>query len=210
MESIGENLREARHNKKLSLEDASRATRIKIEILEQLESDEFDRLAAPTYTKGFLRLYAEYLGLDSQSIVDAYLRSQGGLRRQGLHMETEKTIRASKPRELQLPLRSVGLVVFALTLAVLVVVVGRSVLSHRASRRRGRQRRQGHWACRRLILTLITNPSRNHPWSWLRRRRNNGTWWMVKETHISEGFGQPLTFILSPKERGDWRVVPCH
>ncbi len=78
MESIGENLREARHNKKVSLEDASRATRIKIDILEQLESDEFDRLAAPTYTKGFLRLYAEYLGLDSQSSVDAYLKSQGG------------------------------------------------------------------------------------------------------------------------------------
>src|SRR5579863_9513910 len=120
MESIGENLREARHNRKVSLEDASRATRIKIDILEQLESDEFDRLAAPTYTKGFLRLYAEYLGLDSQSIVDAYLRSQGGLRRQGLHMETEKTIRARKPRELQLPLRSVGLVVFGLSLTVAV------------------------------------------------------------------------------------------
>jgi len=52
MESIGENLREARHNKKVSLEDVSRATRIKMEILEQLESDEFDRLAAPAYTKG--------------------------------------------------------------------------------------------------------------------------------------------------------------
>lgn len=133
MESIGENLREARHNKKVSLEDASRATRIKIEILEQLEADEFDRLAAPAYTKGFLKLYAEYLGLDGQSIVDAYLRSQGGLRRQGLHVETEKAIRARKPRELQLPLRSVGLVVFGLTLAVLVVVVGKSVLSRHAS-----------------------------------------------------------------------------
>jgi cytoskeletal protein RodZ len=133
MESIGENLREARHHRKVSLEDASRATRIKIDILEQLESDEFDRLAAPTYTKGFLRLYAEYLGLDSQAIVEAYLRSQGGLRRQGLHVETEKTIRARKPRELQLPIRSVGLVVLALTLAVVVVVVGRSLLSRHAS-----------------------------------------------------------------------------
>ena len=94
MESIGETLREARRQKRASLEDASRATRIKIDILEQLEADEFDRLAAPTYTKGFLKLYAEYLGLDSQSVVDAYLRSQGGLRRQGLHIETEKTIRA--------------------------------------------------------------------------------------------------------------------
>ena len=133
MESIGEILREARHQRHASLEDASRATRIKMEILEQLEADEFDRLAAPTYTKGFLRLYAEYLGLDSQSLVDAYLRSQGGLRRQGLHMETDKAIRARKPRELQLPIRSVGLVVAGLTLAVLAVVVGKSVLSRRGS-----------------------------------------------------------------------------
>jgi len=80
-----------------------------------------------------LRLYAEYLGLDSQSIVDAYLRSQGGLRRQGLQVETEKTFRARKPRELELPLRSVGLVVFGLTLVVAVVVVGKSVLSRRGS-----------------------------------------------------------------------------
>src|SRR6266404_6758027 len=131
MESIGEILREARHQKRASLEDASRATRIKMEILEQLEADEFDRLAAPTYTKGFLRLYAEYLGLDSQSVVDAYLRSQGGLRRQGLHMETEKTFRARKPSELQLPLRSVGLVVVALTAVVFVSVLIKSLMSHR-------------------------------------------------------------------------------
>jgi len=83
MDSIGETLREARHNKKASLEDASRATKIKFEILEQLEADEFDRIAAPAYTKGFLKLYSEYLGLDSQSITEAYLRSQGGLRRRG-------------------------------------------------------------------------------------------------------------------------------
>ena len=133
MESIGDNLRVARHNKKVSLEDAARATRIKIEILEQLEADEFDRLAAPAYTKGFLKLYAEYLGLDSQSVVEAYLRSQGGLRRQGLHVETEKAIRARKPRELELPLRIVGLVVIGVTLAVLVVAVGKSLLAHRGS-----------------------------------------------------------------------------
>jgi len=132
MESIGEILREARHHKRASLEDASRATRIKMEILEQLEADEFDRLAAPAYTKGFLKLYSEYLGLDSQSMVDAYLRSQGGLRRQGLHVETEKTVRARKPPELKLPLRSVGMVVVGLTLAVLAIVLIKSRSSHPA------------------------------------------------------------------------------
>jgi cytoskeletal protein RodZ len=124
MESIGEILREARHRKRASLEDAARATKIKLEILEQLEADEFDRLAAPAYTKGFLKLYADYLGLDSQQIVDSYLQSQGGLRREGLQLQTEKAIRDRKPRELQLPLRSVALVVAGLTLAVFATIIG--------------------------------------------------------------------------------------
>ena len=123
-DSIGEQLREARHNKKASLEDAARSTKIKLEILENLEADEFDRLAAPMYTKGFLKLYAEYLGLDGQQIVDAYLHSQGGLRRQGLRVETEAAIRARKPRELQLPLRNVVRVVAALSLTIVVCYFG--------------------------------------------------------------------------------------
>ena len=53
MESIGDTLREARHNKRASLEDASRATKIKMEILEQLEADEFDRMVARLTPKGF-------------------------------------------------------------------------------------------------------------------------------------------------------------
>ena len=134
MESIGENLREARHHKKVSLEDASRATKIKMEILEQLEADEFDKMVAPAYTKGFLKLYSEYLGLDSQGVVEAYLRSQGGLRRQGLHVETEKSIRAHKRPELQLPLRSVALVVVAVTLVVFLAVLGKTWALKRASR----------------------------------------------------------------------------
>lgn len=134
MESIGETLREARHSKKASLEDASRATKIKFEILEQLEADEFDRLAAPAYTKGFLKLYAEYLGLDSHVVVEEYLRSQGGLRRQGLHVETEKTIRARKPSELKLPLGSVALVVVGVSVAVFGVILGKNLLSHRTAK----------------------------------------------------------------------------
>jgi cytoskeleton protein RodZ len=129
MESIGQTLREARHAKTASLEDAARATKIKIEILEKLESDEFDQLAAPMYTKGFLKLYSGYLGLDSQTIVDSYLRSQGGLRRQGLQVETEAAIRARKPPELKLPIRGVVRVVATLTA---VVVLGLIVRHFRA------------------------------------------------------------------------------
>jgi cytoskeletal protein RodZ len=132
MGSIGETLRQARHNKKVSLEDASRATKVKVEILERLESEEFAQLVAPAYTKGFLKLYAEYLGLDSQAIVDAYLQSQGGLRRQGLLVETEAAARARPKRELQLPIRQVVLAVATMTLVVLAILLGRNLWSWRA------------------------------------------------------------------------------
>lgn len=134
MESIGQTLREARHIKMASLEDAARATKIKIDILEKLEASQFDQLVAPMYTKGFLKLYAEYLGLDSQAIMDSYLRSQGGLRRQGLQVETEAAIRARKPPELQLPIGSVMRVVAALTAAVVLGLVARHFWSRRSSK----------------------------------------------------------------------------
>jgi len=132
MESIGQTLREARHTKMASLEDAARATKIKVEILEKLESDEFDQLAAPMYTKGFLRMYANYLGLDGQSVVDSYLRSQGGLQRQGLQVETGAAIRARKPAELQLPIRGVVRVVAALSVAVVLGLVVKQFWSRRS------------------------------------------------------------------------------
>ena len=127
MESVGEILREARHNRKATVEEAARATKIKPEILEQLEAEEFDRLASPAYAKGFIKLYAEYLGLDSRSVVETYVQSQGGLRRQGLQLETEAKARTRPPRELQLPVRSVLAVVVALTIAMVVLLVGKSL-----------------------------------------------------------------------------------
>ena len=172
MESIGQTLREARHTKMASLEDASRATKIKVDILEKLESDEFDQLAAPMYTKGFLRMYAVYLGLDGQTVVDSYLHSQGGLRRQGLQVETEATIRARKPPELHLAISGVIRVVAAVTLAVILGLA--SGASGRATPRRGRgqinpprnrnplcllpRRHNRRLPCRKRILMHIISP----------------------------------------------------
>jgi cytoskeleton protein RodZ len=136
MESIGDLLREARHSKKAMLEDAARATKIKIEILEKLEAGAFDQLAAPAYTKGFLRLYAGYLGLDSQAIVDAYLRSQGGLRREGLQVQTEVTAqRRRRTQELQLPMRGIVFAVAAVTVVVFGLWFGRNLSRTRRTER---------------------------------------------------------------------------
>ena len=61
---LGETLRRARLSKNVTFEDAERVTRIRREYLEALEREDFHKLPAPVYARGFLRSYAGYLGLD--------------------------------------------------------------------------------------------------------------------------------------------------
>jgi hypothetical protein len=72
MFEIGSSLREARERQELGLAKAERDTRIRAKYLAALEEERFDALPAPAYAKGFLRTYAEYLGLDGQRFVDEY------------------------------------------------------------------------------------------------------------------------------------------
>ncbi len=133
MESIGETLRAARHNKQVSLEDVARATKIKMETLEKLEADDFVGLPAPMYTKGFLKIYSDYLGIDSAGMMAAYLKSQGGLRRQGLQLETEATLRARRASEFQLPVGVIMRGLAVVSAVALVAVAGYQLWIHRPS-----------------------------------------------------------------------------
>ena len=72
MFEIGNSLREARLRQHLDFPELEQATKIRARYLRALEDEEFDTLPAETYVKGFLRAYAEYLGLDGQLYVDEY------------------------------------------------------------------------------------------------------------------------------------------
>jgi cytoskeleton protein RodZ len=69
---IGNSLREARLRQALDFPELEQATKIRGKYLRALEQEEFEQLPGPTYVKGFLRSYAEYLGLDGQLYVDEY------------------------------------------------------------------------------------------------------------------------------------------
>jgi hypothetical protein len=69
---IGTSLREARLRQQLDFPEIEQATKIRAKYLRALEDEQFDVLPAQTYVKGFLRSYAEYLGLDGQLYVDEY------------------------------------------------------------------------------------------------------------------------------------------
>src|SRR5436309_15440979 len=72
MFDIGNSLREARLRQQLDFPELEQETKIRSKYLQALEDEKFDVLPAPTYVKGFLRNYADALGLEGQLYVDEY------------------------------------------------------------------------------------------------------------------------------------------
>ena len=72
MFELGNNLREARQNRRIDLVIAEQDTKIRSKYLAALETEEFDVLPGPVFVRGFLRTYSRYLGLDPQLFVDEY------------------------------------------------------------------------------------------------------------------------------------------
>ena len=70
---FGEELRRNRLVREVSLESIATATKISKRHLEALERGDFSRLPAPVFTRGFIRAYAGYLGLDPEEMVNAYI-----------------------------------------------------------------------------------------------------------------------------------------
>lgn len=72
MFEIGSSLHDARVRRGLEISEAQAATRIRMRYLSALEEERFDLLPGDAYAKGFLRAYAEFLGLDGQRYVDEF------------------------------------------------------------------------------------------------------------------------------------------
>lgn len=69
----GADLRHAREQRGLSLDELSRRTKISLKILESLEANQLDKLPEPIFVRGFLRAYAREVGLNPEETVQRYL-----------------------------------------------------------------------------------------------------------------------------------------
>jgi cytoskeleton protein RodZ len=72
MESIGEKLRLAREKNNYTIEQVARDTHVAKRFLKALEDEDFATFPGETYAMGFLRNYAEYLGLNAEELVTLY------------------------------------------------------------------------------------------------------------------------------------------
>lgn len=73
---LGEQLRAERERRGKVLEEVAEATKIRKTYLEALEGHDWKALPADVFTRGYLRSYAEYLGLDQEHLLKVYARER--------------------------------------------------------------------------------------------------------------------------------------
>ena len=133
MFEIGNSLREARLRQGLDFPEIEQATKIRGKYLRSLEEEQFDVLPAQTYVKGFLRSYADYLGLDGQLYVDEfnsrYVRGE-------LEEEEEQQQQPFRPRGIESLGRSNGLQGKAVMVTI-AIIAGLTVFVFAAAKRAG-------------------------------------------------------------------------
>ena len=78
--ALGEILKNARVQRGLTPSDVAENTHLMVQIVEDLEREDFRRVAAPIYGRGFIKLYAELLELDPEPLVRDFMDLYAGSR----------------------------------------------------------------------------------------------------------------------------------
>jgi len=122
---IGATLREARSRRKVDLAEVEAAIKIRIRYLQAMENEEWDVLPGGAYTRGFIRTYAGYLGLDGERLAEEYRRGAGPAAGERVPRRVEPVASAARARGSRVP-GWVLAVVVSLVLVGLVVAIGLS------------------------------------------------------------------------------------
>src|SRR6266852_3516634 len=97
--SFGEELRREREIRGISLKEIADATKISKRFLEAIERNDHKTLPAPVFTRGFIREYARYLGLQTEDMVNRYNYAAAGDDRIEHSAHLDRLIAASVPQE---------------------------------------------------------------------------------------------------------------
>jgi cytoskeleton protein RodZ len=67
--SVGPYLKEQRSLREIELDDVAKVTKISKQWLEAIESEEFDVLPGRAFVRGYIRAYANFMGLDVDDVM---------------------------------------------------------------------------------------------------------------------------------------------
>ncbi len=116
---FGEELRREREMRDISIREISETTKISTRFLEAIESGDFASLPAPVFTRGFIREYASYLGLEPEDIVDRYMSMVARQEQQRENEEEEMRDRISG----RLPLSPGSSVIKWIVIAIVALAI---------------------------------------------------------------------------------------
>jgi hypothetical protein len=122
---IGNSLREARERQGLGYPEIELATKIRAKYIRALEEEDFTSIPGDAYIRGFLRTYAEYLGLDGDVYVDEYASRFITSWRDELPPRPER--RRIRTRDRHLERRAVVLVLAGIVLVAVLVFAAFSI-----------------------------------------------------------------------------------
>lgn len=126
-QAIGDTLREARMRQKIDITEIEAKTKIRAKYLRAMENEEFDLLPGSTFSKSFLRTYAEALGLDAHRLVEEY-RAQYEPRDEGdlppLAGQRDRRPGRDRRYERRPPRRAAAIVAILAAVVVVLFVVG--------------------------------------------------------------------------------------
>jgi len=119
MSSFGETLKRERELRQISLREIAEATKINLRYLDALERDDFRHLPGGVFNKGFVRAYAQFIGVDPETMVMAYLEEEG--------RQVARTARAGGAappvHEPETPVRSNASRLWIATLIIVIIVL---------------------------------------------------------------------------------------
>jgi cytoskeletal protein RodZ len=75
-QTLGSTLKQERERRAMSVSELSRVTRIPVPSLEAIESDRFDELPGEVFVRGFLKAYAQAVGLVPADVLARYTSSR--------------------------------------------------------------------------------------------------------------------------------------
>jgi cytoskeleton protein RodZ len=121
---IGATLRKARNRRKVGLSEIEDATKIRLRYLRAMENEEWDVLPGGAYTRGFIRTYASFLGLDGERLADEYRRGVENGTAEERAQRAEPVVSPPRPprRGPRISPRAWTAIVIACLIAVLVAI----------------------------------------------------------------------------------------
>lgn len=129
MGRLGDTLRDRRHALGISLPRAEKALKIRIELLEALESGDYQSLPAPGYVRGYITSYARLLELDPQPLLSLYKSETGARRFSAANHPATKSPVAPLGMQHAVPVRGAIIVVAVIAAVALTSWLVWSILS---------------------------------------------------------------------------------